>query len=372
MAHKDTARMKILVITPHLYDTAPGARFRIEQWARYLQKDGFDFTFAPFEDHSLNRVLYQPGKSAKKARLILAAFGRRLKLVRTIKEYDLAYLYREAAVVGPAFIERLIARQGVPILYDFDDPIWLPYESPTNRAFSKLKWQNKVPEICKLATTVVVGNRLLAEWASQHAKHVEIVPSTIDLREYPLRSVVEETDRITLGWAGSHSTLPFLESIQAMLKKLAKECAFRLLVVSHTDSYRMDITPAQVLSRKWSAQTEAKDLHAVDIGLAPFPNSGWTPWRCHGKVLQYMAIGVPTVASNIGILPDYICDGKNGMLASGEEEWIGKIRHLMDSTDLRHELGAAGRRTIEERYAAEVWIPKVRQVLEAAATITVT
>lgn len=367
MASKDAARMKVLVITPNVYNTAPGPRFRIEQWSRYLKEDGFQFTFAPFEDGALNRLIYQPGQSAKKARLIMAAFVRRLKLVRTIKEYDLVYLYREAAVVGPAIIERLIARQGVPIVYDFDDPIWLPYESPTNRAFSKLKWQNKVPEICELATKVVVGNRLLAEWASQHAKHVEIVPSTIDLKEYPLRSFVEQSDRITLGWTGSHSTLPFLESIQATLKKLAQRCAFRLLVISHTDSYRMDIAPARVLSKKWNAQSEAVDLHGMDIGLAPFPNSGWTPWRCHGKVLQYMAVGVPSVASNIGILPDYICDGKNGMLVSQEEEWIEKICRLMDSTDLRREMGSAGRRTIQEHYAAEVWIPKMRQVLESAA-----
>lgn len=366
--------MKVLVLTPHLYNTAPGARFRIEQWAHYLKPDGFQFTFAPFEDAALHLVLYQEGQIAHKVRSIRSAFGRRLQLIRTVKNFDLVYLYREAAILGPAFIERLIARQGVPIIYDFDDPIWLSYSSPTNRAFSKLKWQTKVPEICKLASTVVVGNRLLAEWAFQHSRHVEIIPSTIDFEHYPpkpYRSDVGQTDNLVLGWTGSHSTLPFLESIQPALKKLAEQRRFELLVISHTDSFTMDVGQAEVRSQKWNAQTEALDLHSMDIGLAPFPDSGWTPWRCHGKVLQYMAVGLPAVASNIGILPDYISDGENGMLVSSQDEWVEKIIQLMDCADMRRQLGLAARQTIQEHYSAGVWVPKLRRVLDAGVAQTI-
>lgn len=362
--------MKVLVLTPNLYDTAPGARFRIEQWARCLQNDDFEFTFAPFEDQALNHILYQPGQSSGKARLIFRAFARRLWLVRLVKKYDLVYLYREAAVIGPALIERLLTRQRVPIIYDFDDPIWLPYTSPANPGFSKLKWQSKVSEICRLATTVIVGNRLLAEWASQHSQNVEVIPSTIDFSEYPPKQykTAEDKASLVLGWTGSHSTLPFLETIQAPLKKLAKHYSYELLVISHTDSFTIDIGAATVRSRKWNARTEAIDLHEMDIGLAPFPNSGWTPWRCHGKVLQYMAVGIGCVASNIGILPEYISEGMDGLLASSDDEWLEKVSSLMDCARLRRELGAAARQSIQERYSAEVWVPKLRRVMEDAVT----
>lgn len=361
--------MKVLVLAPHLYNTAPGSRFRIEQWARYLEGSGFQFTFAPFEDPALHQVLYCSGQTGKKAQLILAAFTRRLRLVSKIKNYDLVFLHREATILGPAVIERLIARQGVPIVYDFDDPIWLPYNSPMNRSFSKLKWQKKVSEICKLASRVIVGNRLLANWASQHSEQVEIIPSTIDMEQYPAKTYVANADQnntITLGWTGSHSTLPFLETIQPVLKTLATHRQFQLLVISHTNSVSLDIAPAQIKVQKWNPQSEALDLHAMDIGLAPFPNTGWTPWRCHGKVLQYMAVGLPTVASNIGILPEYIEDGCNGMLISNEDEWVTRLVELLDCAERRHELGVAARKTIQEKYSAQVWVPAIRRVLEQA------
>lgn len=358
--------MKVLAVMPHLYNSAPGARFRIEQWARYLQPQGFEFTFAAFQDRALHDVLYQPGQSARKGALIARGWLRRLQLVAQVKRYDLIFLHREAALVGPALIEQMMARRGVPIVYDFDDPIWLAYSSPTNARFSGFKWQSKVAQVCALAKQVIVGNRLLGEWASQHARQVAIVPSTIDLNVYPLKPEPTDKRTITLGWTGSHSTLPFLQEIQGVLKQLAQKYSFRLVVISHTDALQMDIAPAQLISQKWNADTEATDLHAFDIGLAPFPNTGWTPWRCHGKVLQYMAVGVPTIASSIGILPDYINDGINGLLASTPDEWETKLAFLIRNRMMRRALGLAGRRTIEDGYSAQVWAPRVQQLFEAA------
>src|SRR6516225_12042712 len=101
-------------------------RFRVEQWSRYLERDGFRFTFAPFEDEALHRVIYRPGRYATKALLTARALARRLALLPRVRDYDVVLLHREAATLGPAVLELLLARQGVPIVYDFDDPIWLP------------------------------------------------------------------------------------------------------------------------------------------------------------------------------------------------------------------------------------------------------
>lgn len=357
--------MKVLVLTPSLYDTSPGPRFRIEQWARYLQDGGFTFTFFPFEDTALHRVIYQNGEYPKKAALMLAAFRRRLDVLKRVREFDLVFLHREAALVGPPWFEQRLVRCGVPLIYDFDDPIWLSYHSPTNPFFSRFKWSSKVASICKLATRVIVGNRLLADWASQHARRVDVVPSTIDMKSYPPKPVCNLKKTVTLGWTGSHSTLPFLESLLPTLKRLATKHSFELRVISHTDALTMDVGPAMVTARKWSSTTEAVDLHDMDIGLAPFPNTGWTPWRCHGKVLQYMAVGMPTIASPIGIVPDYVMDGVNGELASTEEDWIEKLSKLIENPDERRRQGMAGRQMVQERYSAEVWAPKIQELFES-------
>lgn len=387
--------MNVLVLTPALYNTSPGFRFRIEQWGRYLEREGVNFTFVPFVDERLQGVLYQPGYYTQKAARMLWACLRRLLLLRKVKSFDVVWVPREAALIGPGIIEWLVRALGVPLVYDFDDPIWLPYRSPTNSLFSRLKWPSKTAAICRLADRVVVGNRLLADWARQHATCVEVVPSTIDLEQYTLpvesanvsdyprpgnrrrqteqegtarqTDMVSVADSVMLGWTGSHSTLPFLELLEEPLKKLAALHRYRLLVISHTDRYRMPSVPIEVVSKQWNAAREAFDLHEMDIGLGPFPDRGWTPWRCHGKVLQYMAAGIPCVVSRLGILPDYIQDGINGFLADSEEEWVDKISRLIQDESLRKRLGQAGRRTIEDRYSAAVWAPCVRQILQDVA-----
>lgn len=358
--------MKVLALMPALYNTSPGQRFRLEQWARYLQKDGFDFTFLSFEDEGLHEVIYQPKQYARKVQLMLKAFVRRLDVITKAQNFDIIFIYREAAAIGPAVIERLIARQGLPIIYDFDDPIWMSYNSPTNGFLSRLKWPSKTATICRLATKVMVGNSLLAQYATQYSDRVEVVPSTLDMRDYPAKGDREPKNPLTLVWTGSHSTLPFLEDIKTPLQQLASLHSFQLSVISHTDTYQIEGVPT--LSKRWNAETEASDLHDADIGLAPFPNTGWTPWRCHGKILQYMAVGIPTIASPIGIIPDYIQDGVNGFLAKTDEEWVEKLCWLIKNPELGRKMGQAGRETIQTSYSAEVWVPQLKTIFEESVS----
>jgi glycosyltransferase involved in cell wall biosynthesis len=342
-------------------------RFRMEQWVPYLEQEGSCFTFVPFEDRALHEVLYRRGSYVRKTALMLRALWRRFALPAQVRDYDLVFLHREASLIGPPVIERLIAKEGVPIVYDFDDPIWMPYDSPSNGIFSLLKCLHKTSTVCRLASAVTVGYRLLASWAWRHNRRVHVVPSTVDLRRFPVRPIGGNDHPVTLGWTGSHSTLPFLQLLEKPLRCLAARYRFRLLIISHTATPQLDWAPVQVVGRKWRAATEAVDLHAIDIGLGPFPDSGWTPWRCHGKVLQYMAAGIPTVASRIGILPDYIQEGREGFLASTDEEWVEKLSRLIEDVELRRAMGRQARQTIKERYTAEAWAPQVRSILEDAA-----
>ena len=362
--------MRVLVLTPCIYDTAPGLRFRIEQWARYLEPHGYKFTFLPFEDRKLHDCLYRPGFFGRKTWLLAGAWLRRIATSLRSSRYDVVFLHREASLIGPALVERLIALRGVPLVYDFDDPIWMPYRSPVNHRFTALKFPAKTAAICKLSNHVIVGNRFLAQYATRYSTAVSVVPSTIDLRQYATRRRKRDSNVVTLGWTGSHSTLPFLEELAHVLRRLATERAFRLVVISHTDSYRIPDLGAPLVARRWNAATEAEDLADIDIGLAPFPNRGWTPWRCHGKVLQYMAAAIPTVASPIGIIPEYIHDGITGCLAGDEEEWLQKLVRLIDDAELRDHIGAEGRNVVQTRYSAEMWAPHVGRILGAAGRCT--
>lgn len=157
--------MKVLAIVPSLYDTSPGQRFRLEQWEPILKESGVTITYAPFETRELNEVLYRQGHVASKVAAVMSNMRRRRSELAAVEDYDLVYVFREAALLGPPWFERKIARSGVPMIFDFDDAIFVAYRSPSNGYLSYLKFPQKTAEICRLSTHVMAGNPYLAEYA---------------------------------------------------------------------------------------------------------------------------------------------------------------------------------------------------------------
>lgn len=358
--------MKVLVIAPSLRNTSPGSRFRIEQWMPYLEAAGVCCTYAAFEDERLHELIYTEGNYLRKAGAMIAALGRRISLMRSVQEFDLVFIYEEAARIGPAILERWIHWLGLPVVYDFCDPIYLPYRSPRNHHLARLKCFGKTASICRLADEVLVGNEALAEYAARFNRRVSVVPITIDTRRYrPKTTTRPAGEPPVIGWSGSHSTVAHLDGTRDVLREVAKQRSFRLQVIGSA-SYRLD--GLEVESRPWSATTEVEDLHELDVGIMPLPDDSWTKLRSHLKVRQYMGIGLASVTSPVGVNREVVEDGVNGFLADSKEEWVRKLLCLIDDPELRLRLGGEARRTIENRYAADVWARRVLAIFDRAAS----
>jgi glycosyltransferase involved in cell wall biosynthesis len=356
--------MRVLAIVPCLYDTAPGQRYRIEQWEPILRQHGVEITFVPFESRSLNQHLYEPGNLGRKARLVAQAFGRRAKVLHSVRDFDLVYLYREAALIGPPMVELGVHRSHVPIVYDFDDAIFLPSSSEANRQLRWLKYPAKVRTLCSIASHIMTGNSYLADYALQFNRNVSIVPSTIDMEKYQYDASQKTPGPPVIGWSGSITTIPYLETISGALQRLAKEEPFRFRFIGPCDWH---LEGVEVESVRWRSQSEAADLSALDIGIMPLPDDQWTRGKCGMKALQYMALGIPSVCSPVGFNEALIQDGQNGMLADTEDQWVEKLRTLLRSAQLRQQLGQAGLQTVEREYTAYVQAPRVLQIFRSAA-----
>ncbi len=357
--------MNVLAMVPATYDTSPGQRFRTEQWARHLKSAGIQFTFVPFESEALHRVLYQPGRYAQKSVLILEAFLRRFRVLTFARLFDAVIIHREAALIGPALIERLLALQSIPIIFDLDDALWVPYISPANKCFSYLKCFGKTASICRLSAHILAGNRHLANYASRYNANVTIVPCTIDTDAYTPRRFDGNNHLsapVTIGWTGSYSTVQHLDTLRSTLVRLRRRYSYKLSVIG-TPEYRLD--GVAVNAKPWQRGSEARDLHQFDIGVMPLPDDEWSRGKCGLKLLQYMAAGVPSVASPVGVNTEIIQNGVNGFLAGTEDEWIEKLGSLIEDAALRHRMGAAACQAVEERYSARVWVPRVQRVLES-------
>jgi glycosyltransferase involved in cell wall biosynthesis len=347
--------MHILAIVPSVYDTNPSQRFRIEQWEPLLRERGVRVTFKPFESDGLHAVLYKPGHMAEKLRLVGEALKRRAGEVRSVRGYDAVYLLREAALLGPPLFERWLARTGVPYVFDFDDAVFIPYVSPSNGYLSYLKFPGKTRAICRMAAHVMAGNRYLADYAGAVNERVTIIPTTIDTEKYRVEPRAENEVPV-IGWSGSFSTALHLATIKTALRRLAERERFRLRVIGARDFH---VEGVDVEAMPWRAATEVEDLRPFDVGIMPLPDDEWSRGKCGLKALQYMALGVPTVCSPVGVNSEIIRDGENGLLASTDDEWVEKLSGLLRSAGERARLGRAGRETVEARYSAAVQAPRV-------------
>jgi glycosyltransferase involved in cell wall biosynthesis len=354
--------MRVLALMPALYDTSPSQRYRLEQWEPLLRERGVEITYEAFEDEELHASLYKPGMLGKKLQLVTRGLGRRMSLVRKAKDYDLVYILREAALLGPPVFEKLIHQQRVPIVFDFDDAIFVSYRSPSNGYLSYLKFASKTKAICRMASHVMVGNPYLAEYARQVNDRVTVIPTTIDTEKYRPSATKESSGPSVIGWTGSYSTVQHLDTLRGALKKLAEKETFRLRVIG-TPKY--ELSPIDVDAVAWRAETELQDLAGIDIGVMPLPDDKWSKGKCGLKALQFMALGIPTICSPVGVNTDIIQDDQNGFIASTEDEWVDKLSRLLRSRELRQRLGQAGRATVEQKYSAITQTPRVYEIFKS-------
>ncbi len=356
--------MRVLAVVPSIYDTSPGQRFRIEQWEPILAAGGVELAYAPFETAELKAVLHTGGNVLAKVGAVTKNMRLRSRDLDSVADYDLVYLFREAAILGAPWFERKIAKAGVPIVFDLDDAIFVSYKSPSNGYLSYLKFPGKTAEICSLAAHIMPGNEYLADYCSKHNENLTIIPTTIDTDKY---TVVErsEPETVTIGWSGSFSTVQHLDTIRDVLQELAKTENFRLRVIG-TPNYKIPGVDTEAM--QWRSSTELDDLREIDIGLMPLPDEDWSRGKCGLKALQYMALGIPTICSPVGVNSTIIKDGENGYLADGTAEWVEKLKLMLHSPELRQKIGMAGRKTVEDEYSAKVIAPKVLEIFRSVAT----
>ena len=364
-AHDGERRLRLLALVQKRRGLAPNQRFRLEQWAPHLARDhAIDVDLAAFESAALTEVLYRPGHVVRKARLTLRDAWRRRAERAHARKFDAVVVLREASLVGGAWLERRIARDGVPIVYDFDDAIWLWDPRSVNGVLTAARFPWKVAEICRLAAAVTVGNAFLADYARAHNPHVALVRTSIDTDRFARLPQPAADGPLTLAWTGSHSTLPHLDTLRPALEALARRVPTRLRVVC-------DVSPAPISGVeldfcRWTPDTEASDLAPAHVGLMPLPDTPSARGKCGCKALQYMALGRPAVVSPVGINREIVRHGENGFLASTQDEWVARLDELARSPELRARMGDAAHATVHAGFTARASAAAFAEVVRGA------
>jgi glycosyltransferase involved in cell wall biosynthesis len=211
---------------------------------------------------------------------------------------------------------------------------------------------------------VIAGNSFLANYAKQFNKNTIIIPTTIDGDFHIPKPELRNKEKIVIGWSGSISTIKHFEMAIPALKQVQNKYPNKIEIhVIGQGSYSHP--EINVISKNWSSKTEVDDLNCFDIGIMPLPNDEWVKGKCGLKGLSYMACGVATIMSNVGVNSDIIKHGKNGFLAASQQEWASYLCQLIENPDLRHELGQEGRNTVVKNYSVNANKVRYLEVLKS-------
>ena len=343
--------MKVIFLVPYPIHVAPSQRFRFEQYFELLQSHGIEFEIQSFIHQKTWKILYQPGNHFFKIFGILGGLIRRLKIMARIRQFDWVFIHREAAPIGPPVFEWVISRLlKKRIIFDFDDAIWLPNTSKANSVASLFKSHHKISRICRWSYKISAGNQYLADYARKYNSRIVVNPSTIETDHYHNQVKDQYTEETIIGWTGTHSTLKYLQMVMPVLQKLEAVYHFTFIVIADK---KPDIKLKNYRFVRWNHKTEIDDLLRFNIGIMPLQDDAWSKGKCGFKALQYMSLGIPAIASPVGVNKQIIDQGENGFLCASEDEWYDKLRLLIKEPDLRYLMGQNGRKKILEHYSVK-------------------
>jgi glycosyltransferase involved in cell wall biosynthesis len=355
---------KILFITPNPIESA-SERYRIYQFLPYLERAGFATKVCPFATHALHRAI-QGERLGPKLLLTPFCYMRRMLQSAAFSQYDIVVVHRGIFPFPWPMLEKMLIRRHARVIFDFDDAIHIGHRDTATTKYPwmyQLKYGPAVNGMLSRCAHIIAGNRTLAEHALRFNSRISIIPTVVDLNQYAYRPRRKASEVVTIGWVGSRSTSPYLLEIEPALRRLSEAHSGKIQFRLYGDPRRKLNLP-NFESLPFSLSSEIEDLRTIDIGIMPMPDNDWTRGKCAFKAIQYMALGIPTVTSPVGMTTELVQHNVNGFCSRTPEEWFESLNRLVTDTELRRRFAEEGRKTIVADYSLQTWEPRLAKLLE--------
>jgi glycosyltransferase involved in cell wall biosynthesis len=338
----------------------PTTRFRSQQYLPYFHQHGYTTVFCT----SLASNIKKPQSGSKISVLMfnIARYWAELKnVVNRWQQIDqikdsgsIVYIHSFLTpFLEIDYLAQVVRKKSLRMIIDMDDAIFV-----TNR-----RTETKLRKLLPLCDAVIVGNKYLAEFACQYQKNVHIIPTPIETDYYipKINCDTENTNKITIGWMGGWINLVHLNSVVSSLENLKSQIDnISIKIVTNIEELPANLKNIAEL-KQWSAEEELSDLQSFDIGLMPLEDNAFSRGKCSFKLLQYMAVGIPVIASPVGMNVDVVSD--NGFLCNSPEEWLESLLVLSKNKELRKKMGQRSRIIVENEYSTKVNFPRLYEVL---------
>lgn len=356
------ADKKILILCPSPKGTAATQRLKYEQYLTLLEEAGYTFTISSFQTDRFWKIIYERGRIGEKALWTAVGYARRLRDLLRAPFYDAVFVNLWVTPLGPPWFEKALLSLNKKVIYDLDDMLFLAPDGQAGQTLiQRLKGKQKPVVLMEHAAHVIVCTPKLEEIARAKNRfhHATDISSTFDTDRFVPVPGYQKKSPTVIGWTGTHSTLPFLQTLEPVLAKVAKQRDIELLVIANRE-YTMPGVKTRFV--RWSDATEVADLHQMDIGLYPIPQNEWSLGKSSLKALTYMSIAIPFVATAYGTNYRIMTQGVEGFLADTPEQWEEYLLRLIDDVDLRRTMGLAGRKRVERDFSVRANYPKYLEV----------
>ena len=352
---------KILILCPYPESMAAGQRLKYEQYFESWEASGYKLQKSSFFSISTWNVLWSKGHLLRKIIGTIQGYCRRINDLYKLQGCDVVYIFMWATPLGLPFYEWLILKSGKKIIYDFDDAVF-----NLSDHISLIKGGYKSRFLIKHSHQIISSSPFLLDHCMENNKHskVQYIPCSLDLNRFKPK-MSEWPKKIVLGWTGTFSSKHYLDSIRDVFYEVDKCLDIKIILITNFD-YSLEGLDYEVI--KWRESSEISDLHKIDIGLYPLIQTNWALGKGGLKALQYMAAGIPAIATNFGTVKDFITHEKNGFLVDSTKQWVNAIKMVAENTKLRNNIIINARNTVETNYSVSSNEKKYLTIFEELTT----
>ncbi len=356
---------KILVICPYPEDQAAGQRLKYEQYFRSWEENGFEIEVSEYMDQNLWEIVYEKGNYLRKCFGVLKGHLRRYRDLFLIWRFDVVYIFQWTTPFGIGLYDYLIRLLSKKIIYDLEDFVVLKKgeEENPNPLLKFIRSNRKTDFLIKNSDYIITSSPSLNDYClnKNKKKKSSFISSSVDTNKFKPSNNYKNDHKIVIGWTGTFGSKPYLDLLREVFIELGKSYEFKLRFITNFD-YQLPGLDLEVI--RWSKESEVLDMQSLDIGVYPLEDSEWVKGKSGLKAIQYMAFGLPIVASNLGINPDLISHNINGLLASNNDEWLDHLKKLVEDSELRRDLGLAARKLAVDKYSLSAIESKYLDILK--------
>lgn len=343
---------KNLLILPRYTAKGPSSRVRFYQYLPYLQEAGWNTKVEPFFDNEYINTLFN--HQAINLSSILSAYAHRFATAIKSSGYDLIWMQYELLPWLPTWLEKVLLAKNVPLVIDYDDAVFHRYDTHRSILVRKLLG-NKIAKVMKNATALTLGNSYLAQWATKAgSKSILQIPSVVDTERYQINHTTHEA--FTIGWIGTPKTVHYVEMLEPVFRKVLDPQTRLLIVGAQVPNKLRDL---HVESQPWNLATEVVQIQQFDVGIMPLVDEPFERGKCGYKLIQYMACGLPVIASPVGANQEIVEHNINGFLATSKDDWINALQQLKSDSKKAQIYGTNGHLKVETAYSIKKNAPRL-------------